>query len=81
MMQFAVLRGDSEWEVFEAGLRSCRYADRLEAIEDAYLRALAVEARGQAIELLVQDEGGQLEEWRLSSWPGNSQSLTELTPA
>ncbi len=77
MIQYAVIKGGSGWDVYMDGARFERHADRLDAIESAYAQALAVEADGAQVELLVQDEGGELEAWSLARWS----SLVRSAPA
>jgi hypothetical protein len=70
MVQYAVVRGFEGWNVFRNGKRTGHYSARLCAIESAYLLALKVRAQGGTTELLVQDEGGELESWGLEAWSG-----------
>lgn len=78
MVQYAVIRGSLGWDVFADGARRKRHATRLTAIEFAYFAALAAEQLGEPSELLVQDEGGQLERWAVQAWPGVQSPLASV---
>ena len=81
MIQYAVLKGGSDWDVFVNAQRFERHGDRLEAIEAAYALATAAETSGHRVELLVQDEGGELETWTVATWPGFRKSVPTAVPA
>ena len=72
MAQFAVLKRGSGWEVFRNGSALRRHQTRLDAIEDAYMLAVDVQTVCGRPELLVQDEGGELERWAVTAWTGVS---------
>ena len=58
MSQFAVVMKDREWTVFKDGKAVQIYLTRSAAIEAAEAMAFAAEARGEPVELVIQDYYG-----------------------
>ncbi len=69
MAQFAVVLKDQEWTVFKDGKALKTYLTRSAAIEAAEALAYGDEARGEPVELIIQDYFGAIAEKR-SGGPG-----------
>lgn len=68
---YAVIRNGEGWTVFQDGEAVEDRASKAVAVELAHVLAMRSESFGQCAELLVQDEGGELQSWD----PGLGQKL------
>ena len=60
MIQFAVTLKDGEWTVFKDGIATEQGFSRSAAIRRAEQLAFDAEARGEPVELLVQEYTGEM---------------------
>jgi hypothetical protein len=60
MVQFAVIKKDGEWAVFQDGSMLERGAMRSACIQRAEALAFEAEARGETVELVIQDYTGEV---------------------
>ena len=59
-LSLGVFNYGGEWKVYAAFERAAAYATRAMAVEAARGRAVEAAGRGQAVELFIQDENGEL---------------------
>lgn len=70
MVQYAVAQKDRDWTVFRDGERLAGDLSRSAAVQMAKDLAFQAEARGEAVELLIQGYYGELSR-RVTGSPGD----------
>ena len=70
MVQYAVAQKDRDWTVFRDGERLAGDLSRSAAVQMAKDLAFEAEARGEAVELLIQGYYGELSR-RVTGSPGD----------